>query len=755
VIWSTKNRLLKSLSLRESKQDSKTTAIWQHWVSSMPEVPDRQLTIYFGSQTGNAEELATKTVKLAKKFNLQAKAVDIGDIKPNDFSNTKRVFIITSTWGEGEMPDNAESIWVATCEQNPPLNAVSYSVCAIGDTSYDEFCKAGLDWDAKFNQLGASRVHDIQLCDVDYEPEWEKWANSALQVMSDLDAGTVTVDESEMVAEAVTPQAAPAAASGEASGDLMALMEGDRSLAILFGSQTGNAAGLAEKTAKLAANYGLVPTVYDMDGLDVSTLANHKRTLIITSTWGEGEMPDNAESLWQTVNSQGPSLSGVNFSICAIGDTAYDEFCKAGIDWDDKYQALGANKVHEIQLCDVDFEPPWALWVAEALPKIACVDSSGTLQIELLDQMIAYGSSSGEEEVSGDFAPRAVDKTELTVTLELFRYCPTAAESGWDTVVCSIPANASIQDMLMAVKNSVDGSLTFRVGNGTGSPTSGVRVNGRLALIDITSISDVVGADGRIKIEPIPGYPVIRDLMVDYSKFEENRMKAKPWMSSSPREGEYLINGVAVGVMDSGEAVKLHSISDIRSYHLVHSMSDTVAYDSKYEGPGVHLQRWNRIMDPRSSEKYKNSLIASLNNSNGIWGEADLSSIARYGQEGKIASDGLNDIRAYILNQTNYRGPHGRLVKWYGRSVKWTGKLNETTLYRQVLGPVGLISNIFDGVSARMVLGFTRTGGPPIRSLQALVLPPAGVGKIPNMFNSKVKNHHQVVGLFNEIDQRF
>ena len=192
-----------------------------------------------------------------------------------------------------------------------------------------------------------------------------------------------------------------------------------------------------------------------------------------------------------------------------------------------------------------------------------------------------------------------------------------------------------------------------------------------------------------------------------------------------------------------------------RSYQLVHSMSDTVGYDSKYEGPGVHLQRWNRVNDPRSSEKYKSTLIATLNNSTGVWGEADLASISRYGSEGKTASNGLNDVRAYILNQTNYRGPHGRLVKWYGRSVKWTGKLNETTLYRQVLGPVGLISNIFDGVSARMVLGFTRTGGPPIRSLQALILPPAGIGKIPNMFNSKVKNHHQVVGLFNEIDQRF
>ena len=72
----------------------------------MPEVADRNLTIYFGSQTGNAEELASKTAKLAKKFNLSAKVVDLGDIKPEDFSSSKRAFIITSTWGEGEMPDN-------------------------------------------------------------------------------------------------------------------------------------------------------------------------------------------------------------------------------------------------------------------------------------------------------------------------------------------------------------------------------------------------------------------------------------------------------------------------------------------------------------------------------------------------------------------------------------------------------------------------------------------------------------------------
>ena len=74
--------------------------------------------------------------------------------------------------------------------------------------------------------------------------------------------------------------------------------------------------------------------------------------------------------------------------------------------------------------------------------------------------------------------------------------------------------------------------------------------------------------------------------------------------------------------MESEDAVRLHVSSDVKSYQLVHSMSDTVNYDSKYEGPGLHLQRWNRVNDPRSSEKYKNSLIASLNNPTGVWGEA-------------------------------------------------------------------------------------------------------------------------------------
>ncbi|MEC8399540.1 MAG: ferredoxin, partial [Candidatus Thermoplasmatota archaeon] len=100
----------------------------------------------------------------------------------------------------------------------------------------------------------------------------------------------VTDAAAEAVAEAAPVEveaAAPAAAAAVApaagvSDALNAVFAGDRSINILFGSQTGNAAGLAEKTAKLASNYGLEPNIVDMDGFDPARLATMKRVMIIT-----------------------------------------------------------------------------------------------------------------------------------------------------------------------------------------------------------------------------------------------------------------------------------------------------------------------------------------------------------------------------------------------------------------------------------------------------------------------------------------
>ena len=168
----------------------------------MSENLDKSLAIFFGTQTGNAEDLAMQTKKIADKSGLETTVIDMDNFPANELKNHKRILIITSTWGEGEMPDNAAEMWDDVCAKNPSLSGVNYSVCAIGDTSYDEYCQAGIDWDNKFNELGANRVSDVQLCDVDFEPEWKTWVDKVIPAMASIEI-TLTTSEPEQVVEVV------------------------------------------------------------------------------------------------------------------------------------------------------------------------------------------------------------------------------------------------------------------------------------------------------------------------------------------------------------------------------------------------------------------------------------------------------------------------------------------------------------------------------------------------------------------------
>ena len=570
-------------------------------------------------------------------------------------------------------------------------------------------------------------------------------------------AAVVAEVTTEVTAVETAPAVEAAVATSADDGVLAELLSGDRSLAIFFGSQTGNAAGLAEKTAKKATAYGLDAKVIDMDGYDPSQFANNKRVLIITSTWGEGEMPDNADNLWNQTVATKPSLGGLHYSVCAIGDTSYDEFCKAGTDWDDKFAELGATSIQEIQMCDVDYEPPWEIWVTAVLPRIACVDSTGTFQEELLEAMIAYGSGDEEDGIDdGDFTPGIIEQPTLSMSLRIFRYDPVMAESGYDTIAVVLPGHATIEDALVAVKREVDGSLAFRSGSVCGqNPLTGVKANGRILPADTTRVCDLISEGGTLTIEPLPGYEVLKDLMVSYERYDVARAESKPWMVADPRQGEKLPNGSPMGVMSSDEATYLHSLADVGSLQLVNSMSDTYDINDEYNGPGIALQRWVRSQDSRAGQNHIKQMYELMQGKGGVWDEADISSIARHGIDGLQAADSIYAARSRLLAEYKFTGKTGRLVKNYSRSVKMSGNVNETTLYRSVLGPLGLGSNLLNGVSLRMMLGFTRNGGPMMRGFQGMLVPPAGIGKIPDMFNSKIHNHHEVVAIFNELDSRF
>ncbi len=157
---------------------------------------------------------------------------------------------------------------------------------------------------------------------------------------------------------------------------------------ILFGSQTGNAESLAHEAAAKAKSHGLAPQVLSMDKVDAGQLPGMKYLLIITSTYGEGEMPDNAEVLWRAASvDDAPSLEGVAYAVLALGDTSYDLFCQAGKDWDNRLEALGATRLFERLDCDVDFEAAAENWLSEVIPLLA--EGAETVAVVDVDEAAA------------------------------------------------------------------------------------------------------------------------------------------------------------------------------------------------------------------------------------------------------------------------------------------------------------------------------------------------------------------------------
>lgn len=145
-----------------------------------------------------------------------------------------------------------------------------------------------------------------------------------------------------------------------------------RPLTIIYGSQTGNAQTVAEEAAELATEHGLTATVVDMNDVELSTLALSERLLIVTSTYGEGEMPDNAQALWDAISADdAPRFANTYYSVFSLGDTNYDDFCLAGILWDNRLAELGAQRIVDRVDCDIDFEELANQWTTEVLPYIA------------------------------------------------------------------------------------------------------------------------------------------------------------------------------------------------------------------------------------------------------------------------------------------------------------------------------------------------------------------------------------------------
>lgn len=141
--------------------------------------------ILFGTETGNAEEVSEQFETTLKSHNFNAHLWDMDDFPKDKLTTVGYVFIICSTQGVGEPPINAIDLYeYLHSDKAPRLESLNYSVLALGDQDFPDFCQAGKDFDHILEQLGANRIAERVDCDFDFEETSEQWMADMVELLS-------------------------------------------------------------------------------------------------------------------------------------------------------------------------------------------------------------------------------------------------------------------------------------------------------------------------------------------------------------------------------------------------------------------------------------------------------------------------------------------------------------------------------------------------------------------------------------------
>jgi len=151
-----------ALSRKSIETDSSNLTI-----KSLPEV-----VILYGTQTGNSKKVARLIEERVSSLGFKCTLIDMNEYQPKKLAQQKLLFIAVSTYGDGEPPASAESLYnFIFSNRCPQLNQLNYAIIGLGDRSYPLFCKTGIDFDQQLEKLGAKRICERLDLDVDYEDQ--------------------------------------------------------------------------------------------------------------------------------------------------------------------------------------------------------------------------------------------------------------------------------------------------------------------------------------------------------------------------------------------------------------------------------------------------------------------------------------------------------------------------------------------------------------------------------------------------------
>ncbi len=152
---------------------------------------------------------------------------------------------------------------------------------------------------------------------------------------------------------------------------------------VLFGTESGNAQSLAQRAGEALASAGVDHRVLDMQDVDCGALASVRVLVIITSTYGNGDPPSNAEVVHAHLMKKAPPFERLSFAVFGLGDTTYERFAQCGKDFDKRLEELGGTRLLDRVDADVDYEGPFEGWLERALPLLsACAASAKSAPAE-------------------------------------------------------------------------------------------------------------------------------------------------------------------------------------------------------------------------------------------------------------------------------------------------------------------------------------------------------------------------------------
>ncbi|CAG0955948.1 ferredoxin-nitrate reductase [Methylophilaceae bacterium] len=168
------------------------------------------ILVLWASQTGNAEEFSKRCgdVLTSAGYNIQIECMD--NYPVNELPKVRHLLLLSSTFGDGDPPDNGARFWSAlNADDAPGLMQTKFSILAFGDSSYDQFCGHGKKLDSRLEALGAQRMIARVDCEPDYQEQGETWLKAVVACLAaaivsqpQMELVTITEDHHDFIEEA-------------------------------------------------------------------------------------------------------------------------------------------------------------------------------------------------------------------------------------------------------------------------------------------------------------------------------------------------------------------------------------------------------------------------------------------------------------------------------------------------------------------------------------------------------------------------